>query len=340
MVDLLLPEDSAWGAFVDAHPEATCFHRPEWSRLLAESYGYPGFVVVDRAPDGRIVGGLPLLEVRQLSLRRRWVCLPFSDECGPLLAAEGSAERLLAGVDDLRRRVKVDQVEVRVDLSGTGWAAGPVGVVHTQPLEQDVDRALADFSGSGRRHLRKAQRSGVVVRQGSGVEDIKRFYALHVATRRRKGVPVQPRRYFRLLWEIMIAGGHGALLLAEHDGTLVAGAVYLVGGRTATYKYGASDPAHWGLYPNNLLMWHAMRWAVERECSTFDWGRSDPHDDGLRRFKASLGGRERTLVYTRQPGAELAGSGGAASLLMGPLLRRLPPWACQATGELLYRYAG
>ena len=97
MVEVIQLNDPAWAAFVDAHPDATCFHRPQWSQLLADCYRYPGFVVVERERSGTILAGMPVLEVRQLTLRRRWACLPFSDECGPLVSSAGSAATLLAG---------------------------------------------------------------------------------------------------------------------------------------------------------------------------------------------------------------------------------------------------
>ena len=92
MVEVIPLNDPAWAAFVDAHPDATCFHLPQWSQLLADCYGYSGFVVVERQRSGTILAGMPVLEVRQLTLRRRWACLPFSDECGPLVVPAGRCE--------------------------------------------------------------------------------------------------------------------------------------------------------------------------------------------------------------------------------------------------------
>jgi hypothetical protein len=137
----------------------------------------------------------------------------------------------------------------------------------------------------------------------------------------------------------MTVNDYGTLLLAEHDGVAIAGAIFLHGGHTVTYKYGASDPAHWSLYPNNLLMWRAMEWAVQRACTRFDWGRSGVEDTGLRRFKASLGGHERPLCYTRIPAGKTAVAGRTPRLLRS-IVTRSPAWVCRATGELLYRYAG
>src|SRR5215216_588141 len=169
MVEVIQLNDPAWAAFVAAHPDATCFHLPQWSQLLADCYGYPGFVVVERERTGAILAGMPILEVRQLTLRRRWVCLPFSDECGPLVGSSGSsAATLLAGADELRRRAKVDHLEVRDAVTGTSWASHPVGVIHSQPLCRDLDTVLAGFSGNGRRAVRKAQRTGVTIRHAGG----------------------------------------------------------------------------------------------------------------------------------------------------------------------------
>jgi CelD/BcsL family acetyltransferase involved in cellulose biosynthesis len=339
MVEVIQLNDPAWAAFVDAHPDATCFHLPQWSQLLADCYGYSGFVVVEREQSGAILAGLPILAVRQLNLRRRWACLPFSDECGPLVGSGGSAANLLAGAEELRRRANVDHLEIRDAISDTSWPAHPVGVIHSHLLYRDPDAVMAGFSSSGRRNVRKAQRTGVTIRHAQGQDDVAQFYALHLRTRQRLGVPVQPRRYFRLLSELMITNGHGTLLLAEYGGKAVAGAIFLLGGRTVTYKYGASDPAHWGLYPNNLLMWHAMGWAAERGSTRFDWGRSGVEDAGLRHFKASLGGQERLLCYTRIPDGEPE-VGGWGPRLLRPVLTRSPAAVCRAAGELLYRYAG
>ena len=339
MVEVIPLNDPDWAAFVDAHPDATCFHLPQWSQLLASCYGYSGFVVAERQPNGTILAGMPVLEVRQLTLRRRWACLPFSDACAPLVGSGGSVQNLLAGADELRRQAKVDHLEVRDAATGSSWASHQVGVIQSHPLSRDLDAVFAGFSSSARRNVRKAVRSGVEIRHGQGWDDVKQFYALHLRTRRRLGVPAQPQRYFRLLSDSMIANGHGTLLLAEHASEVVAGAVFLLGGRTVTYKYGAFDPAHWRLYPNNALMWFAMGWAAERGCTWFDWGRSGVEDTGLRQFKSSLGGQERPLRYTRIPEGKPE-IGGWAPRLLRPILTRSPAWVCRAAGELLYRYAG
>src|SRR5207253_11199806 len=107
----------------------------------------------------------------------------------------------------------------------------------------DAHEVHAGFHRSQvQRNIKRSEREGVTVRVASRERDVtETFYALHVRTRRRLGVPVQRRRFFALLWRRLIEPGHGYALVAEHDGRPAAAAVFLAAGRTTVYKFGASD---------------------------------------------------------------------------------------------------
>jgi len=154
-------------------------------------------------------------------------------------------------------------------------------------------------------------------------------------------VPAQPRRFFAAIWQRLLAPGHWRLLLAYAEGVPVAGLVLLEGGRTVTYKFGASGAAAWRLRPNHLLFWEAIRDACADGFATFDFGRSDLPDEGLRAFKSSWGAPETPLVYTTLGGrpAPAEKDEGRAGALARTALQHAPPWVCRAAGQLLYRYA-
>ena len=152
-------------------------------------------------------------------------------------------------------------------------------------------------------------------------------------------MPVQPRRYFELLWEHVLGPGKGFLLLASSGQTVVAGAVFLAWGDTVIYKYGASDTAYWALHPNHLVMWSAIRWGCEHGFRSLDFGRSDLASKGLHQFKQSWGAEGRSLVYTFVGGKAPRPGNGRLHDVLGAVLRRAPPIACRVAGELLYRYA-
>ncbi len=341
-IDIVDADDPAWARFVAGHPEATCFHQPAWLATLTGSYGFRAFVAVQRDPAGTIVAGLPLVEVRRPTGARRWSCLPFSDECGPVVGPGGSAAALVEYADTLRRAEGVADLEVRTGLEVPGARSRQVAVVHTLALQSPAEDGPRPSRprASVRRHVATASRLGVQVRVGETAgELIDAYYRLHVQTRRRQGVPTQPRSYFRQLWEQMVEPGHGFVLIARHGRAAVAGAVYLLGGRTVTYKYGASDSRSWPLRPNHAVMAAAIDWATDRRYTTFDFGRTDLDNPGLVQFKDSWGAQGRPLWYTSFSGRAGYRAGSPVHSLIAPLIRRSPTFVCRGLGELLYRYA-
>ncbi len=329
-------DDPRWAAFVSSRPEATPFHQPAWAAFLSDAYNFDAFAIALGRSD-TLTDGIPVLEVRSLLGRRRWVSLPFTDECSPL--GDQVAE-LTAAVDTARRSAGVGSHEVRAGLPA--GIARPRAVTHRLTLDNDLESLMRGYRASVRQGIRAAAREGIVVRQATHSHDLTHtFYGLHVATRRRLGVPVQRRRYFKLLWDRVLASGNGFALIAERDGVALAAAVFLSSNGVVVYKYGASDARHWRLRANNALFHEAISLAVARGFSVFDWGRTDFADAGLRRFKVSWGSSEHELVYTTL-GAEPAASanGGRATALSRTVIRRAPSVVGRLAGALLYRYAG
>jgi len=334
-LSVLDPGAERWRGYVESAPGAGPFHHPAWIATLGDTYGYRPFVLALGDESGGLAGGLPMMEVRgPLGRGRRWISLPFTDHCPPL-GLEGAP---LAGLlNDARAGAGVPRMEIHAELEGGYTDAGAVR--HLLALEPDADALLRTFHRSQvQRNIRKAERSGVVVRRATTAEELTgTFYRLHLGTRRRLGVPVQPRRFFVRLWERMLEPGLGFVLIAEADGAAVAAALFLAYGDTVVYKYGASDAGSWGLRPNHAIFWDAIRWSCEAGYRWFDWGRSDLGDESLRRFKSHWGSEELPLAYTTL--ADEPPRAGASGRAIAPLIRRSPAWVCRGIGELLYKYA-
>ena len=332
------PRDARWLALVERHPGALPFHLPPWLDTVAECYGFEPFVLAIPDGAGGLAGGLPLMELAGPLGGRRWVALPFTDRC-PALVADARAESALA--DGLRLAAAsagVGRVEVRAPLARL--PAAVVAVDQQLDLSAGARAVERAFTPAARRGVRKARREGVVLRRGECEADLTRaFYRLHLATRRRVGAPVQPLRFFRLLWRRVLEPGHGHVLLACAAGEPIAGAVFLESPRTVVYKYGASDARAWRLRPNNLLFAEAIAAAAQRGAGRFDFGRTDFANDGLRAFKAGWGAREEALVHARLGAVPKARARGGATRLLGAVIRRTPAGVCRGIGEALYRYA-
>jgi CelD/BcsL family acetyltransferase involved in cellulose biosynthesis len=277
-----------------------------------------------------------VIEVRRRR-RTKWVALPFTDHCPPLLAGDVELAELLA---DARRRHGVSRLEIHADVRGREAHPSGTYLTHHLPLAGTEEEIFASLHANQvRRNIRRAERAGVTVRRGTTEADLTGvFYGLHLRTRHRLGVPVQPMRYFRLLWRRILEPGLGDVLIAEVAGSPVAAAVFLASGDTCVYKYGASDERRWNARPNHLLFWEGIRWARARGCRTLDFGRTDAGDRGLREFKSRWGTAERELTYTVFADAPTrAGRGGVPSPLRA-VIRRGPRVVPRALGEVLYRY--
>src|SRR2546426_11519928 len=110
--------DLRWLAFTASHPEALCFHRPAWTEMIADCYGYRPFVlaVLER---GNIVAGLPVIEA-QGRRRRRWISLPFSDNCQPLLHSPLEAGKFARAPEEARLAAGVGSLGGGPGLVGGG----------------------------------------------------------------------------------------------------------------------------------------------------------------------------------------------------------------------------
>ncbi|MBO0807326.1 MAG: GNAT family N-acetyltransferase [Actinobacteria bacterium] len=333
--------DRRWGDFVAGHPEATPFHHPGWAGLVAGCYGFRAFALATSDESGAIRSGLPVIEVRHLGGAPRWVSLPYTDYCPPLVLAGADEQQLAAGLWRASGSAGVRQVEVRAPLPGAA-ASGSPALRHVLPLDPDPAHVYAGFHHSQvQRSIRRAEREGLTVRAATLPQDLAgTYYRLHLRTRRRQGVPVQPRRFFRLLWESAVSTGLGSVVIVEAAGVPVAGAVFLAWNGTVIYKFGASDPGAWRLRPNHLLFWHAIRTACQHGYRWFDFGRTDAGQQGLRDFKLSWGAVEKPLVYGTLGGgpARIPAATGIAGRVLGPVIRRGPLLLCRMAGESLYRY--
>ena len=330
--------DPSWLELVGSDPKTLPFHHPAWTLLLAESYAFRPFVLGLVDESGRLIAGMPIVEVGGPIRGRRWVSLPFTDMCPPLVT-DACLDSFAAEIDRARSDAGVASLEVRARLPGARPTEQPA-LLHDLPLTADPERVAASFRASVRRNIRAAEKGPAVVRLASSESDVaETFYGLHVNSRRRLGLPVQPRRFFRLLWSRMIQPDLGRVLLIDVGTDTVAGAVFLNWNRTVIYKYGASDPRYWPVRPNNLLFWEAIKWACESGYERLSFGRTDLDTPSLSRFKLGWAAQEQPLEYTFLGAADTNGRRGEPPRIARSAIRRSPRWVVRALGEILYRGA-
>jgi len=334
---LLAPDDPRWLDLARRHADATIFHHPAWAKLLADCYGYRAMLAADVEGDA-VIGGLPLLDV-SLPFRRRWVALPFTDVCPPLLS--GDAGQFVDDLGELARAARLDSLQIRAPLPAHAAIHSESGFVrHELQLSGDVRAIWKQLRRNHRRSVVDAEEAGVRTERESSARALETFYSLHLQTRRRLGVPVQPRRFFRLLSERIVEPGLGFVLTAYHGSRPAAAAVFCGWNGTLVCKYSARADGFVKSDAIHLLFWTAIRWACENGYRVFDLGRSSVDQAQLRSFKTGWAARELDLPYSRIARRPTRSSPRRLHSAMGIVIRHSQPWLCQAMGELLYKYAG
>ncbi len=335
--------------FIERHTEEPFYYQRAWLDLLSRLYGYPVYTLTSRAPDGSLAGFMPALAIRSPLTGRRIVSLPFSDCCPPLVTSDEAARDLVDQALALARDERARYLELRSGqmdaLDGRpGLARNDLYARWVVPLEADARAVWKQVKSPAQRQVKKAAKQGIKVRAGSGASDMDAYHRLHLLTRSRKhGMPAQPQRYFRELWETFGEVGGVRVLLAEHEGAVVAGLVLLVSGSTVRYAYGASDERFLRLGPNDALMWEAISWASSAGYTRFDMGRTARDNLGLSQFKRNWGAAEEPLPYYYAP--EVAGLASTSEeswkyRALTACWRRLPLPAAERLGDALYRHLG
>lgn len=159
----------------------------------------------------------------------------------------------------------------------------------TLELTDPFEMIESDFSQMTRRNIRKARREGVTIRLGRPEEygDFAHLYQMTMDKHQ-----ADARYYFNQTYFNHFADGriNNVLLLAEHDGRIIAGCIVLTGRQFAHYHLGASDPASLALRPNHLLFAEMIRWAKQAgfQALHLGGGTTRSNTDSLLAYKRSF----------------------------------------------------
>jgi hypothetical protein len=332
--------DALWDRQVLLHPEVNTFHSAAWSRVLTSTYGHrPLYLRFTR--EERLLALVPLIEAGSLFRARRGVSLAFSDFCDALVFAPECSEEIFARLRGLAAERNWRYLEMRGSCCVPAAATPAIAFYsHKLDLRGGYDRIRSGFRPSVRQALRKVERSGLSVRIEHSEEAMRTFFALHVQTRRRHGLPPQSLSFFLNIQREVIQRRMGFLVLVHAGQLPVAAMVFFHWGKAAIYKFGASDKAYQHLRPNNCAMARGIQFLAESGVETLHFGRSSLSNEGLRRFKLSWGASEGVLEYYRYQAS--TGTWGQThdrtEGLHTEVFRRLPSTLNRFAGTLIYSH--
>lgn len=322
-------DGAAWDRFVAATPGGHLLQSWAWGELKAR-FGWRVRRVAVAGAGAQVLfrplpGGLG-----SLAYVPRGPVAAFDDEA--------ALRALLEAIHPLARQQRAFCLKVEPNQEDSPALADRLRALGFRPSAQAIQprRTLLVDLGAGpeelltamkqktRYNLRLAARKGVTVRSGDEA-DLPAFYHLMQITAARDRFAVHRQDYYEAAHRLFVPSGRGRLLLAEHEGRLLAGLVTFAFGGTAIYMYGASADEGRHLMPTYLLQWEAMLWAREQGCRVYDlWGVPDEEEETLEGgFSTRSDGLWGVYRFKRGFGGRLVRTVGAWDLVYAPLRYRL-----------------
>ncbi len=314
-ITVIHPDPARWDAFVDQHPEGHLLQQSRWA-AVKQTTGW-GCLRIGICDAGELLAGAQILIKKRYGLAA-WY-MPRGPVFGDdqllnqalLAALRSQARQQRAVFIRMEPNMLVGSARERIVTRVLG-EAGMQTSESTQPqhsvqlnLEPSMDAVLAAMTKGHRADIKKAQKLGVTIRVGTTDADLDVFVALMAETGARAGFAVHSKAYYAEVWERFRQKQRVLLLIAAYQGAPVAAAMMVASSQTACYLYGGSNAEAFQCAANHLIQWHAIQWAKEQGCATYDlWGipqRTDVADGpldapaemtGLIRFKKGFGGHE------------------------------------------------
>jgi serine/alanine adding enzyme len=334
-----------WDDFVAHHPEGTAFHLTGWIKTIHETYGVKPLLYVLQNGDGEICGAAPFIMITSPITGTRIVSLPFSDHSGPICNDGTQEKELLEGII-ARYRDRVKYIEIRSPLHDTcGLTCRDYYKRHVLTLDPDPHVVMKKLEKRTIQYgIRKAARTDLEIREDNSMHGMDEFYRLNRLTRKKHGVPAQPRKFFDKLYDHMVSKGTSYILLAYDGDDAVAGGFFSRFKDRIYYKYNASDPDYLDRTkrtPNHLLTWVCIQRACKAGYRYFDFGRTSPDNTGLMRYKEMWGAQPIDLPYYYYPqvmGATSKEGNGLSYRVMTSVWRSLPDSVVEFIEPKIYKH--
>lgn len=311
-----------WDRYVNSHCYGSAYHLAGWQDIIGAAYGHKAYYLaaLTQGQDGeRIVGILPLIQLKHFFFGNRLISMPYVDAAGVLAdfpEAEGSllseamriADRSSGKLLEVRQYQPLTGCSSRQKYLGPG-ASGPASIDFAQsgcnlqadnrkvgmhmPLPLESKELFSSFKSKLRSQVRKPVKEGLQATMG-GVELVDDFFSVLSVNMRDLGSPVHSKKFFRLVASTFGDQARIALVYCRHQP--VACGLVLGHGRVLANPWASALKRFNHLSPNMLLYWFMLEYACDQGYEFFDFGRSTP-DEGTYKFKQQWGAEPQPLYW-------------------------------------------
>lgn len=329
-----------WNKRILEYPEYSLFFTSNWVKVLQEAYNYTPKYFVSYNSDEKICTAIPMMEVTSYLTGKRGVSLPFTDFCEPI--GNGNFNEVFAELRNYAKSKRWKFLEFRGGNKFFDIIPSSFYFHHYLNLTRNIEEIYSHFHPSNKRNIKKAIKEGIKVEFSDSADALNKFYHLNCITRKRHGLPPQPYSFFKQVYKYIFSEGLGVVSLAYYYKKPIAGAVFFHFGKKALYKFGASEFKYQHLRPNNLIMWETIKYYNAKGFEDFSFGKTEPDNEGLRRFKLAWGSEEEKIFTFKYDlfKDKFIPNPDASKGFHNFIFRIMPVPLLKIVGKTIYRHVG
>ena len=222
---------------------------------------------------------------------------------GPIVSDEKDRAVVLASVSAYaKNKHSAVAITAEPDWTNTegleGWSQSTNTILIPSTLILDLNRSeddlLADMSKKTRQYIRKSGKESLEVRLVQGRDELAQCMAIYHQTAKRAGFAIHDDDYYYDVYDKL--GDHSPVLVAIHEGRVVAFLWLAISQSVAFELYGGVNDIGQNLRVNYVLKWEAIRlmkkWGINR------YDMNGLLNDGVSNFKRGFASHEDMLVGT------------------------------------------
>ena len=330
---------SAVEAYLEEHQGAFLWHRPVICSFVESTYGHPTRYLIATTEQNRVVGVLPLVQLKSILFGNFIVSMPYFNYGGVVADNQNIAKALLKGAEYWQRQESAQHTELRSTRDGElGFPQRTDKVVFWLPLPQRPKELWDSFKPKLRAQIRRGDKELTEFSVG-GVELLEEFYRVFSTNMRDLGTPVYEKKFFSNLLEHL--PGQSWIVVARVNGK-AAGCAFLTGYKNRLeIPWGSTLKKYRHTSINMSMYWKILEWAIEMDFGVFDFGRCSKNA-GTYRFKKQWGAQRVDLHWDYllpegQAIPQLSPDNPKYRLLI-QIWRRLPLWVANIVGPRIVRF--
>lgn len=263
-------QKNTWDDFLKEYTYSTVFHTQEWMKTLQEAHGYEPKYLVGMNDDDSFVAVLPFMIDTRYGIKN-YFSMPY-DTYGGVIGAFDTHRSLT------REFMNLPGIGVRyyVDYSNT---LDDGSIITTERLEMprscDINIIWNDvIRKTNRTAVKSAWKNNVHIREIE--ESVSVFDKV-------------PQLLVDSIIRNMVSSGLAKIYLAYIGDKIVAASIFFIYGNIMMYWANTTTELGRKTNANYLLLWTAIQYAKECDCTVFDFGTSPKNADSLIKFKQSWG---------------------------------------------------